>query len=348
MCSKSACVQISFAFLFVVLSVTEVRGFGAKVPVGKFSGSGKPSLPSSNVQIHYNQTLTNNTDYSTTITFEIDFVNNTTSTSIINKPVGDLPRCGCYCGTGSRKHRIVGGNVTRISEYPWIAAMYRKGKFYCGGALITRRHMLTAAHCIYGFNPQDLKIVFGEHDRNIPTETDTVERKVKVAKHHPKFDLFTFNNDIGIVELDAPVQLGDHIRTTCLPDDVNFNYTGRFGIIAGWGRVEETRPTSNKLRQVKVPIISNEACRNLGYQATRITDNMICAGFENGGKDACQGDSGGPMVVEMKKGHFEVAGIVSWGRGCARPKYPGVYTRVVNYKDWIEEVIGSECFCQKP
>ena len=81
-----------------------------------------------------------------------------------------------------------------------------------------------------------------------------------------------------------------------------------FGIIAGWGRIEETKPTSSKLRQVKVPILSNEACRKLGYMKNRITDNMLCAGYEKGAKDACQGDSGGPMVIETKKGNFEVAG----------------------------------------
>ena len=89
---------------------------------------------------------------------------------------------------------------------------------------------------------------------------------------------------------------------------VEYNYTGRYGIIAGWGRIEESKPTSSKLRQVSVPIMSMENCRKSGYMGTRITDNMICAGYEKGKKDACQGDSGGPMVVETKKGNLEIAG----------------------------------------
>lgn len=138
------------------------------------NGSSKQNLPTSNVQVHFNQTNgNNNTEYITTINFDIDFVQNTTATTIVNhRPVGDLPHCGCCesifihsyascktslqivsfldCGIPARKNRIVGGNETKINQYPWIAAMYRKGKFYCSGALISRRHMLTAAHCVYG------------------------------------------------------------------------------------------------------------------------------------------------------------------------------------------------------
>lgn len=74
------------------------------------------------------------------------------------------------------------------------------------------------------FNPQDLRVVFGEHDREIKTESQTSEHRIKSAKFHPKFDLFTFNNDIAVVELDSSVPIGGHIRTACLPDDGNWTF----------------------------------------------------------------------------------------------------------------------------
>lgn len=92
--------------------------------------------------------------------------------------------------------------------------------------------------------------------------------------------------------------------------------------------------------QVDVPLLGPVACRNTAYNATEITDNMICAGFISGGKDACQGDSGGPLVVSDQQSGYRLTGIVSWGNGCALRHYPGVYTRVSRYIDWLEENTG--------
>ena len=96
-----------------------------------------------------------------------------------------------------------------------------------------------------------------------------------------------------------------------------------------------------------VPILSNQQCRKTAYKPSRITDNMMCAGFtENGGKDACQGDSGGPLqVVDNKKSH--IVGITSWGEGCGKPNYPGVYTRVNRFLTWIRSNTRNGCYCDK-
>lgn len=80
------------------------------------------------------------------------------------------------------------------------------------------------------------------------------------------------------------------------------------GLIAGWGRVSESKPTSGKLRSTKVPIMSDESCQKVGYKENRITENMMCAGYPEGKIDACQGDSGGPMLIETEKDFLEIAG----------------------------------------
>lgn len=124
------------------------------------------------------------------------------------------------------------------------------------------------------------------------------------------------------------------------------DFADRLSIVAGWGRTSEKLPPSQILREVIVPIWSQEQCTNAGYGKKRITENMMCAGYHDGKKDACQGDSGGPMHMEGATGSMEIVGLVSWGRGCARPNLPGIYTRVVNYLDWINEKLVNECKCE--
>lgn len=131
-----------------------------------------------------------------------------------------------------------------------------------------------------------------------------------------------------------------------LPPAVVKDFEGTLTVIAGWGRVAESKPVSDVLRSVIVPVWGQEECKSSGYGEKRITDNMMCAGYHNGDKDACQGDSGGPMAMEGATGSMEVIGVVSWGRGCARPNLPGVYTRIVNYLPWIKEQVGEACYCQ--
>nr|CAI5866442.1 unnamed protein product [Callosobruchus analis] len=94
--------------------------------------------------------------------------------------------------------------------------------------------------------------------------------------------------------------------------------------------------------------MSNKDCRNTNYSSKMISDNMLCAGYpDTGKKDSCQGDSGGPLVTRKRNSsRYEVIGIVSWGNGCARPGYPGVYTRVTQYVDWIKEHSADGCFCE--
>lgn len=124
------------------------------------------------------------------------------------------------------------------------------------------------------------------------------------------------------------------------------DYVGTKAIAAGWGTLHEDGKPSCLLQEVEVPVMSLKDCRNTSYSPRMISDNMMCAGYPDGKKDSCQGDSGGPLIAERPDKKYEVIGVVSWGNGCARPGYPGVYTRLTRYLDWVLYNSRDGCFCE--
>jgi secreted trypsin-like serine protease len=220
--------------------------------------------------------------------------------------------------------RIVGGTEAAPGAWPWAAAMtFRSGTGYfqyCGGALIAGQWVLTAAHCEVEVGDT---IILGRHDlRTSAGEEIRVDRVLT----HRDYDPGTNDNDISLVHLErasgqATLPLGE--------DDI---FAGEPVTVIGWGLTSEGGAASSALRQVSVPVVSQEDCA----EAYVLTPNMICAGFPEGGRDSCQGDSGGPLMALIGETWAHV-GIVSFGEGCARPNRPGVYTRTSRYVDWIEE-----------
>ncbi|XP_046406915.1 trypsin-4-like [Ischnura elegans] len=258
-------------------------------------------------------------------------------------------KCGCTCGLSTQKGRIVGGHRIKQYEFPWLAAMVRDGRLYCAASLITSEHLLTAAHCLRGFDKKDIKVVLGAHDRTairLSGAGDAVVRRIARVAMHPDFDPMTFDNDIAIITIDQPVEFSSKIRPVCLPIRDDGDYTGEKATVVGWGRTEEAKPTSDFPLKVEVVVMSKDECDSTGYGADRITKNMFCAGYTDGGRDSCQGDSGGPLHVFNKGGSTEIIGVVSWGRGCARKNFPGIYTKLTRYTDFIHRSIGTSCLCQ--
>ncbi|MBI4800943.1 MAG: serine protease [Elusimicrobia bacterium] len=219
--------------------------------------------------------------------------------------------------------RIVGGVEATKGEFPFIVSLQSSyGSHVCGGSLIKKNWVLTAAHCVGYFK----SVVVGLHTQGVTTGTEkfTVLQTVK----HPDWNSSTLSNDYALAKLSgdsrfAPVAL----QSTELSGNVNF-------ITAGWGTTSESGSLSKNLLKVTVPMVSQETC-SASYPDS-INDSMICAGYPEGGKDSCQGDSGGPLVTG---GGFSMtlAGIVSWGEGCARPNKYGVYSKVNAALTWINE-----------
>ncbi|KAK7604280.1 hypothetical protein V9T40_004553 [Parthenolecanium corni] len=269
-----------------------------------------------------------------------------TETAVAAVAVEKSYRCEseCSCGVANEDTRIVGGKPSGPHEFPWMVRLSYFNRFYCGGTLVNDKYVVTAAHCVKGFLWFLIKVTLGEHDRC--NQTSKPETRFVIRVFASNFSFFNFDHDVAILRLNDRVPISDAIRPICLPAQSAYgdSYVGKTATLAGWGTLEEGGKPACILRTVRVPIIDNAKCA-ASYPEGMVTENMMCAGYDEGLKDSCQGDSGGPLMTERTDKRFELTGVVSWGNGCARPKYPGVYTRVGNYIRWIEENTQDGCFC---
>jgi secreted trypsin-like serine protease len=241
--------------------------------------------------------------------------------------------------------RIVGGVPASEGAWPWQVAV-APGPFLCGGALLSENWVLTAAHCLvddFGntIDPGSINVRVG----SLNVSSGGTLRGVTSLSVHPSYEHLagSFDHDIALLRLSSPVAFSQTVGSVApilSSQESLLAFDGALATVTGWGTTSEGGSTSSTLMQVGVPIVSPQACRLTGYSPESITDNMICAGYPEGGKDACQGDSGGPLVVQDGAGGHLLTGVVSFGNGCARENFPGVYARVSVYVPWMEAVTG--------
>lgn len=154
-----------------------------------------------------------------------------------------------------------------------------------GGGLLdlTRANALS----LFRFQRKKMSARLLEHDRGTTSEAKHVDRKIARVLKHPGYSDVTFNNDIALLRLDKEVAFDDTVRPACLPP-AGKSFSGKDGIVTGWGVSTPGGSTNQVLHEVSVPIMSNKDCRKSNYGAKRITDNMMCAGYPEGKKDSCQ------------------------------------------------------------
>ncbi|TNM85352.1 hypothetical protein fugu_007623 [Takifugu bimaculatus] len=249
----------------------------------------------------------------------------------------------CDCGLRQFSSRIVGGTNAAEGEWPWQASLQVRGTHICGGALIASQWVVSAAHCFYNdglYSPSMWTVYLGKLLLNRSSPTEEVARVQQIHLHH-YYDGETNDYDLALLKLDrtAPAVRAGHAWPACLPPPTHQLEPDLLCWVTGWGSLQEGGKVSNVLQKVDVRLVSEEACiRSYGHM---VTPRMLCAGYRSGEKDACQGDSGGPLVCQEPSGRWFLAGVVSWGKGCGRPDFYGVYTRITRLTGWIKQVISS-------
>ncbi|XP_022111139.1 uncharacterized protein LOC110990439 [Acanthaster planci] len=263
-----------------------------------------------------------------------------------NRPLRSYP---VECGVPRIRGKIIGGKVTEEGQAPWMALLWntRENMHFCGGVLLNQRWVVTAAHCFVRFKydiKDHMEVRLGEYDLFKEEGTERILR-VEQLIINPEFDKDTYDSDIALLKLIQPVTYTDFIVPICLPSEIramNLLQARTRGFITGWGRTAEiTTTTTRYLRRVRLLVMDQRTC-NARHRDV-ITNRMFCAVSDDrpAARDSCFGDSGSPFAVRDDKRWFLI-GLVSWGIGCARHRFPGVYTRVHRYTHWINSLIGDD------
>lgn len=246
--------------------------------------------------------------------------------------------------------RIIGGTLAGPGQWPSMAAIFAdvpgRGRInFCGGTVIGNEWVLTAAHCAAAMKSADPHIAFFVREDTTNLKSGGHDSRVVTIVPHDEYDAKLVLNDIAILKVASPLKaphqklIGSALASEALKPQ-------RMSTVIGFGRIAEGGSASSSLRQVDLPLVAQNDCSS-AHEGEAITDANFCAGERAGGKDSCQGDSGGPLFVPDQDGEQLQTGVVSWGKGCARPGLYGVYASVGHFQEWIRARVPDAVFVDR-
>ncbi|XP_069878552.1 complement factor I isoform X1 [Dipodomys merriami] len=253
--------------------------------------------------------------------------------------------CGIPRNMHIRRKRVVGGKPAQVGEFPWQVAIKEEENINCGGIYIGGCWILTAAHCVRPSKAHHYGIWTGLVSRVKYTTASAIQKVQKIIVHE-NYNGSTYQNDIALIEMKKKANHKEcHFSNSipaCVPWSPYLFQPNDRCIVSGWGREKDNQKVFS-LKWGEVKLIGN--CSKF-YSNRYYEEEMQCAGTEDGSIDACKGDSGGPLVCMDANNVTYVWGIVSWGENCGKPEFPGVYTKVANYFDWISYHVGRSLISQ--
>ncbi|MEV2210060.1 serine protease [Streptomyces sp. NPDC050997] len=226
---------------------------------------------------------------------------------------------------------IVGGTTTTTTAYPFMMQITDASQNqFCGGTLVSPTKVVTAAHCMVGETTSTVRVVGG---RTYLNGTDGTVSRVSKIWVHPSYTDATNGDDVAVLTLSTsmPYTTASYVSSS----QTSIYAAGTTARVVGWGTTSENGSSSNQLRTATVPTVSDTSCAS-SYGSDFVASDMVCAGYTSGGVDTCQGDSGGPFLIGGV-----LAGITSWGEGCAEAGYPGVYTRLTTFSSLVTTQVNS-------
>ncbi|MFE0457047.1 S1 family peptidase [Streptomyces sp. NPDC058914] len=226
---------------------------------------------------------------------------------------------------------IVGGTTTTTTAYPFMMQITDASQNqFCGGTLVSPTKVVTAAHCMVGETTGSVRVVGG---RTYLDGTNGTVSRVSRIWIHPDYTDAANGDDVAVLTLSTsmPYTTASYVSSS----QTGVYAAGTTARVLGWGTTSSGGSSSDQLRTATVPIVSNSSCGS-SYGSDFVASDMVCAGYTSGGVDTCQGDSGGPLLIGGV-----LAGITSWGEGCAEAGQPGVYTRLTTFSGLVTAQVNS-------